>query len=250
MRFDAPLELLGDHDGALNVATVLGNFFEPTDWAPDVGHGTIEPFRDAPWMSVDPATGSAEPGESDAVTVTLGGEAVAPGTYEGELVVIGNDAHAAGSGPGHLGGDAPGELRVPLRHRHRQPQRCTGRRSHAGPRVGSTVVCDERRRWDLPLVRTGGHVGPRGSRPTATSPARSTPRSRLGWRPPWTWSWTRRCRWPSSRVARSSSHWRPVRPARRTPPSATPDSSTSSSRSPRSTAPWRSEHSRAGDPEG
>ena len=91
VRFDVPLELLGDDDGALNVAMALGNFFEPTDWAPDVGHGTIEPFRDAPWMAVDPVAGSAEPGESDEVTVTLGGEGVAPGTYEGELVVLGND---------------------------------------------------------------------------------------------------------------------------------------------------------------
>ena len=91
VRFDVPLELLGDDDGALNVAMALGNFFEPTDWAPDVGHGTIEPFRDAPWMAVDPIAGSAEPGETDEVTVTLGGDTVAPGTYEGELVVIGND---------------------------------------------------------------------------------------------------------------------------------------------------------------
>ncbi|MGH9249720.1 MAG: carboxypeptidase regulatory-like domain-containing protein, partial [Acidimicrobiales bacterium] len=91
VRFDAPLEILGDDDGALDVAMVLGDFFEPTDWAPDVGHGTIEPFRDAPWMAVDPVSGSAEPGESDEVTVTLGGDAIAPGTYEGELVVLGND---------------------------------------------------------------------------------------------------------------------------------------------------------------
>ena len=91
VRFDAPLELLGDDDGFVNVAMVLGDFFEPTDWAPDVGHGTIEPFRDAPWMAADPTSGSTEPGESDEVTVTLGGENVPPGIYEGELVVLGND---------------------------------------------------------------------------------------------------------------------------------------------------------------
>ena len=44
---DLPFDLLGDDDGTLNVAMALGNFFELTDRAPDDGHGTIEPFRDA-----------------------------------------------------------------------------------------------------------------------------------------------------------------------------------------------------------
>jgi hypothetical protein len=46
-----PLEALGGDDGNINVATVLGDFFQPTDWAPDIGHGTIQPFSDAPWLS-------------------------------------------------------------------------------------------------------------------------------------------------------------------------------------------------------
>ena len=91
VRFDLPFELLGDDDGTLNVAMVLGDFFAPTDWAPDAGHGTIEPFRDAPWMSVDPVSGTTDAGGSQEVTVTFGGPDIAPGTYEGELVVRGND---------------------------------------------------------------------------------------------------------------------------------------------------------------
>jgi hypothetical protein len=91
IRFDLPFDLIGDDDGTLNTAMVIGNFFEPTDWVPDEGHGTVEPFRDAPWMSVDPVSGATVPGASQPVTVTFGGPGIAPGTYEGELVVRGND---------------------------------------------------------------------------------------------------------------------------------------------------------------
>ncbi|MBA3288071.1 MAG: carboxypeptidase regulatory-like domain-containing protein, partial [Acidimicrobiia bacterium] len=91
VRFDVPLATIGDDDGALDVAMVLGDFSQPTDWAPDIGHGTIEPFRDAPWMSLDPVAGSTEPGATSDVTVTLGGPDVAPGTYEGDVVVVAND---------------------------------------------------------------------------------------------------------------------------------------------------------------
>ena len=50
IRFDIPLEALGGDDGSINTAhgrRPPG----PSDWAPDVGHGTIEPFCDAPWLS-------------------------------------------------------------------------------------------------------------------------------------------------------------------------------------------------------
>ena len=61
--FDVPLDVFApDHDGSMDVTMVVGDFFEPTDWAPDVGHGTIEPFRDAPWMAADPDAGTLEPG--------------------------------------------------------------------------------------------------------------------------------------------------------------------------------------------
>jgi hypothetical protein len=89
--FDVPLAALGDDDGYVDVAMVLGNFFQPTDWAPDVGHGTIEPFSDAPWLSTEPESGEVAPGESAELTLTLGGPRLPPGTYEATLVLVAND---------------------------------------------------------------------------------------------------------------------------------------------------------------
>ncbi len=91
LQFDIPLDMLGGDDGELNVAMVLGDFFRPTDWAPDDGHGTVLPFRDAPWMSADPTSGALEPGESQDVVVTLGGPDTLPGEFSGDLALLGND---------------------------------------------------------------------------------------------------------------------------------------------------------------
>jgi len=90
-RFDIPLGALGD-DGAMDVAVALSDWdFFTFDWAPDVGHGSVAPFRDAPWMSEDPAEGTVEPGASADVAVTLGGAGFDPGDYAGELVFSTND---------------------------------------------------------------------------------------------------------------------------------------------------------------
>jgi subtilisin family serine protease len=89
-RFDIPLEALGGDDGSIDVAMVVGDYEMPTDWAPDVGHGTIEPYRDAPWMSEEPTNGSLLPGEATDVTVTLGAAGIDPGTYTGLVVVVTN----------------------------------------------------------------------------------------------------------------------------------------------------------------
>ena len=95
LGFDVPLAAIGD-DGFVNTALVTGDFFQPTDWAPDEGHGTIEPFSDAPWIAASPEEGVVEPGGSTEVTVTLGGPDVAAGTYAGRLVFLTNDPR---SGP-------------------------------------------------------------------------------------------------------------------------------------------------------
>ena len=73
MSFDIPLEALGGDDGTIDTAMVLGDFIAPIDWAPDIGHGTIEPFNDAPWLSEDPADRQSPPGNHQAIDVTLGG---------------------------------------------------------------------------------------------------------------------------------------------------------------------------------
>src|SRR4029077_19972033 len=75
-------------DGNINVATVLGDFDQPTDWAPDIGHGTIQPFSDAPWLSEDPAEGSLEPGNDQPIDVTLGSPDLTPGEYHADLVLV------------------------------------------------------------------------------------------------------------------------------------------------------------------
>ena len=90
-RLDVPLFLLGFDDGFMNVDMVFGDFNQPTDWAADIGHGTIEPFRDAPWMSESPESGRIAAGRTVEVTLTLGGPDVVPGDYTGVLVFLTND---------------------------------------------------------------------------------------------------------------------------------------------------------------
>ena len=80
IAFDLPLEAIGDSDGAINTAMVTGQL-GPSDWAPDEGHGTIEPFIDAPWLSETPESGTIEPGESQVVTIHLGTPNLQPGEY-------------------------------------------------------------------------------------------------------------------------------------------------------------------------
>jgi subtilisin family serine protease len=95
LRLDVPLEVLSlwpDHEIAgVDLAAVLGDQERSTDWVPDVGHGTIEPYRDAGWMAVEPVSGEVEVGSSAELEVTLGGNEVVAGTYTGQLVVRTND---------------------------------------------------------------------------------------------------------------------------------------------------------------
>jgi subtilisin family serine protease len=88
VAFSVPVSAFGEVAGGVDVAGVLGDWFSPTDWVPDVGHGTIEPTRDAPWMEVAPTSGVVPAGESTEVTVTLGGSHVQPGSYEGQLRLV------------------------------------------------------------------------------------------------------------------------------------------------------------------
>ena len=85
VRFAAPLGLLGDDDGELDLAAVVGDRRGPTDWAPDVGHGTVEPARDAPWLEVEPIDGTLAADETVRIRVRLGGPDLEPGTYVADL---------------------------------------------------------------------------------------------------------------------------------------------------------------------
>ncbi len=90
MAFDIPLEALGSDDGQIATAMVLGDFSAPSDWAPDIGHGTIEPFSDVDWLTPDPATGEVAVGGNQVVDVALGSPALSPGEYHAQLVLITN----------------------------------------------------------------------------------------------------------------------------------------------------------------
>ena len=91
VQFDVPLEALGDDDGSLNTAMALGDFVGPTDWAPDEGHGVIAPFRDAPWLSVDPTSGEVPAGGPDGTAaLTLGTPTTQPGDYTAQVAFVSN----------------------------------------------------------------------------------------------------------------------------------------------------------------
>ena len=89
VAFDMPLDALGGDDGFINTAMVVGEF-GPSDWAPDIGHGTIEPFSDAPWLSETPDSGIVAAGDSQVVTVNLGSGDLAPGEYHALVVFVTN----------------------------------------------------------------------------------------------------------------------------------------------------------------
>ncbi len=89
IAFDMPLEALGGDDGFINTAMVVG-LAGPSDWAPDSGHGTIEPFSDASWLSVSPDSGVVARGGSQVVTLTLGTPDLAPGEYHALVVFVTN----------------------------------------------------------------------------------------------------------------------------------------------------------------
>ena len=90
ISFELPLEAIGGDDGSMDVDFVVGDQFQPLDWAPDVGHGTVVPFSDVPWLSESPETGVTAPGTSSDITVTMGDPSLAPGTYQALIVFITN----------------------------------------------------------------------------------------------------------------------------------------------------------------
>ena len=63
IAFDIPLDAVGGDDGFINTAMVVGQL-GPSDWAPDAGHGTIQPFTDVAWLSETPAFSLAIAGSS------------------------------------------------------------------------------------------------------------------------------------------------------------------------------------------
>ncbi len=90
ISFEAPLDAFGGDDGSMDVDLVLGDQFQPMDYVPDVGHGTIEPFTDLPWLSESPESGETPAGGSTDVTLALGAADLTPGVYHGLVAFITN----------------------------------------------------------------------------------------------------------------------------------------------------------------
>ena len=91
INFELPLSALGNDDGNMDVDFALGDVFQPLDWAPDTGHGTIVPFSDVPWLAESPDTGTTADGGASDVALTLGTSGLAPGTYHALVVFVTND---------------------------------------------------------------------------------------------------------------------------------------------------------------
>lgn len=89
IAFDIPLDAVGGDDGFINTGMVAGQF-GPSDWAPDAGHGTIQPFSDVSWLDESPSSGALDPGDSQTVTLHIGTANLAPGEYHGMVVFVTN----------------------------------------------------------------------------------------------------------------------------------------------------------------
>ncbi len=90
MAYDIPIEALGHDDGRIATAMVLGDSSAPHDWAPDIGHGTIEPFSEVDWLTPNPVTGEVAVGGNQVINVTLGSPTLSPGEYHAQLVLVTN----------------------------------------------------------------------------------------------------------------------------------------------------------------
>lgn len=89
LSFAVPLDMIGGDDGNINTSLVLGDFFQPTDWAPDAGHGTVSggPI----WMNVAFDPGTVPVGGTQTITVTVDPSLVPAGDYEAPVFVNTSD---------------------------------------------------------------------------------------------------------------------------------------------------------------
>ena len=89
IAFDIPLDAIQDHDGKINTGMVVGQF-GPSDWAPDAGHGAIQPFTDVEWLSESPDSGRVDMGDDQVVTIHLGSATLTPGVHHGLVALFTN----------------------------------------------------------------------------------------------------------------------------------------------------------------
>jgi len=100
LAFSVPLADLGNDDGDMDITGVLGDGGGPTDWFPDIGHGTIGRFG---WVTVEPSSGALPEGGSIDVTVTFDASGLSGAPYDAEIVIEHNDPFAIDvTVPAHL----------------------------------------------------------------------------------------------------------------------------------------------------
>ncbi len=88
IRFSIPLSVLGNDDGIMNLAAVVGNYNWPTDWIPDEGCGVLGGNL---WLNVNPLSGILYPGSSEDVQVKISTEYLDGGEFYADLLISSND---------------------------------------------------------------------------------------------------------------------------------------------------------------
>lgn len=83
-----PMDALGDDDGMIDLTGVLGDDFEPLDWFPDSGHGTVLPI---PGLSASLSGGTVVPGKSSTSMLTFVTRDLPPGPREYQVILESND---------------------------------------------------------------------------------------------------------------------------------------------------------------
>ncbi len=88
--FSLPLSVLNNDDGNMNVIAVHGDFQEPTDWVPEIGHGTIgiDPNADVPWLTESPTAASLRGGQSQEITLNFDAAGLKPDTTYAGVVLV------------------------------------------------------------------------------------------------------------------------------------------------------------------
>lgn len=88
--FTIPLTLLENDDGFMHVAMVLGDFWGPTEWVPEIGYGVIGiPLFN--WLTLTPESGAIFTNQSDTITVNFDSNNLQPGLYPATIRVQNND---------------------------------------------------------------------------------------------------------------------------------------------------------------
>ncbi len=113
LEFTLPLNTLGNDDGRIDVTMALGDFFGPTDWAPDTGHGSVT-LGDVPWLSETPQTGNLAANiGNQLIDVTFDASVVTQtGQYTATLLLVEDALRGNSDDPVNNRFDIPVTMRV------------------------------------------------------------------------------------------------------------------------------------------